>query len=88
MIDGEVQAEAEAFQAGEAEVSESHLMVVSAKPSDREMAADLKRRLDEALLAARDIAEEANHYEFQVALNWARDPFGRLTLTAKIVREY
>lgn len=70
-------------------MSEPHaLTVVSTKPSDREMAVDLKRRLDEALIAARDIAEEANRYEFQVMLNWTRDSFGRLMLTAKLVREY
>lgn len=56
--------------------------------SDRDIAEDLRRRFEIVLAPVRDLAEEAGNSEFMVSLAFGRDPFGRLTLSAKLIREF
>jgi hypothetical protein len=55
---------------------------------DREIAEDLKRRLIAALEPVLAISNEAVAQEFNVALNYGRDQYGRLTLTPVLMRQF
>jgi len=55
---------------------------------DKEMAAAIKVRLNEALIPVAIIVREAVSAEFNVALNFGRDAYGRVTLEAALTKHF
>lgn len=68
-------------------MSDDVARLVTTRP-DREIAADLRSRMEAALEPVLDLWEEASRLQFQTGFRFERDAFGRGRIFVQLTKEF